>query len=64
MVNVRVSIDLPYLLLLPVGEYPTPGEGGSVQLQEISATDTEEITEPKTMASTVFVANDGIDARH
>jgi hypothetical protein len=37
MANVRVSIHLPYLLLLPAGEYPTPGEGGSVQLQEIVA---------------------------
>ncbi len=36
MVRVRITIHLPYLLVLPAGEYPTPAEGGSVHLSEIA----------------------------
>jgi hypothetical protein len=63
MAKVRVSIDLPYRLLLPAGEYPTPGEGGSVQLQETVATAMEGAIEPKTLASMVSDADDGTDAQ-
>jgi hypothetical protein len=34
MPGVIVAINLPYLLLLPAGDYPTPGVGGSVHLRE------------------------------
>jgi hypothetical protein len=37
MPRVRVSINLPYLLLLPAGEYMTPGIGGSVYIEERAA---------------------------
>ena len=63
MANVRVSIDLPYLLLLPAGEYPTLGEGGSLQLQETLTPALEGATAPRTIASMVFVADDGTDAQ-
>ena len=36
MAIVRVAIHLPYLLLLPSGEYPTPSEGGGVRLREMA----------------------------
>jgi hypothetical protein len=62
MPNVVVSIDLPYLLLLPAGEYPTPGEGGSVRLEETSAPVVGGGAEAKTVASTTFVAHDETDA--
>jgi hypothetical protein len=34
MPRVRVMIDLPYLLVLPSGDYPTPLEGGLIVLAE------------------------------
>ena len=40
MPDVRVAINLPYLLLLPVAEYPTPAAGGKVQLREVSVPST------------------------
>lgn len=60
MANVRVSIDLPYLLLLPEGEYLTPAEGGSVELKETP--DAAGAAKLKTVAEMVFVAEDGTDA--
>jgi hypothetical protein len=62
MANVRVSIELQYLLLLPAGEYVTPAEGGSVYLDETLPRGAEAAAEPRTIASTIFAAGDGEDA--
>lgn len=35
MPDVRVTTHLPYLLLLPAGDYPTPAVGGNVRLREV-----------------------------
>src|ERR1017187_3950344 len=62
MANVLVSIDLPYLLLLPTGEYPTPGEGGSVRLDEKLARATDGASETVTVASMTFGSGDCVGA--
>jgi len=55
---VRVTIDLPYLLILPPGEYPTPGEGGIVHLFEVSVPVSNGTDVRQTQASGVFDASD------
>jgi hypothetical protein len=56
MPDVRVSINLPYLLLLPAGDYPTPSVGGTIQLRETGIPSTTGGPgEWRTEASTVFV---------
>src|SRR5258706_2860486 len=55
MPDVRASIQLPYLLLLPANVYPTPAVGGSVRLREIGiASSTGGPVELRTEASTLF----------
>jgi hypothetical protein len=55
---VRVTIYLPYLLLLPPGEYPTPGEGGGVELLEVSAQGRDGTELRQTQASGIFDGSD------
>ncbi|HVA51157.1 MAG TPA: hypothetical protein VNH11_32750 [Pirellulales bacterium] len=56
MPEVRVAVRLPYLLLLPDGEYATPAVGGSIRLREQSelhqANEPEEL---RTEVSALFV---------
>ena len=65
MAPVRISIHLPYLLILPPGEYPTPGVGGSVRLADGSVTNLDGTIEARTEASAVFDASgaDDIEAQ-
>lgn len=58
MPNVRVTINLPYLLILPPGEYPTPGEGGIVHLSEVSVPASNGTDMRQTQASGIFDASD------
>jgi hypothetical protein len=62
MANVRISIHLPYLLVLPSGEYPTPGVGGSVCLDDGLVTNPDGANEARTEASSVFEAPEVDDA--
>jgi len=62
MANVRISIHLPYLLVLPPGEYPVPGVGGLVRLDDGSVTKPDGTSEARTAASAVFDAPDADDA--
>jgi len=62
MATVRISIHLPYLLVLPPGEYPTPGVGGSVRLADGSVTNLDGTIEARTEAVAVFDAPDADDA--
>src|SRR5437868_15364632 len=61
MADVRVAVHLPYLLLLPSGEYPVPGVGSSVYVHETLAPAIEEASEAKTVASIGFAAEEGGD---
>lgn len=61
MPAVRISIHLPYLLLLPPGAYPTPGVGGLVRLAERSAVSADGSQEGRTEASATFEAPDSDD---
>ncbi|HXE54130.1 MAG TPA: hypothetical protein VN541_14000 [Tepidisphaeraceae bacterium] len=60
MPNVRVSIRLPYALLLPPGEYVTPGLGASVRLAEVTAEAPDAPAAVRTEASSLF---DGMDTQ-
>jgi hypothetical protein len=62
MPTVRISIHLPYLLVLPPGEYPTPGVGGLVRLAEGSVIKANETVEARTEASALFDAPDAAEA--
>ena len=62
MGTVCISIHLPYLLVLPPGEYPTPGVGGFVRLAEGSVTNVDGTVEARTEASALFDASDTDDA--
>lgn len=56
---VRVSIVLPYGLLLPSGDYPTTPQGHPVHLAEaVSGPSSGEIAEHRTVVSSVFLAAD------
>ncbi len=54
MATVRISIHLPYLLVLSPGEYATPGVGGSVRLVDGSLTSSDGTVEARTQVSAVF----------
>src|SRR5271170_3916385 len=56
MATVRTSIHLPYLLALPPGEYPTPGVGRSLRLNDGSVTHVDGTVESRTEASMLFDA--------
>jgi hypothetical protein len=58
MPTVRVSIHLPYLLLLPPGDYPTGREGGSIRLMEAPAALADGGVETRTGISATFEAAD------
>ncbi len=62
MATVRISIHLPYLLVLPPGEYPTPGVGGLVRLGDGSFTNPDGTSEARTEVSAVFDAPEVDDA--
>ena len=62
MATVRISIHLPYLLVLPPGEYPVPGVGGLVRLDDGSVTKQDGTREARTEVSAVFDAPDTDDA--
>jgi hypothetical protein len=55
---VRVTINLPYLLILPPGEYPTPGEGGIVHLAEVSVPASDGTDMRQTQVAGIFDASD------
>ena len=58
MANVRISIHLPYLVVLPPGEYPTPGVGGSVCLADGLVTNPNGASEARSEVSSVFDPSD------
>jgi len=62
MATVRISIQLPYLLVLPPGEYPTPSVGGVVRLADGSVTNLDGTVEARTDASALFDPPDVDDA--
>lgn len=62
MATVRISIHLRYLLILPPGEYPTPGVGGIVRLTDGSLRNLDGTIESRTEASAVFEAPNADDA--
>ena len=62
MATVRISIHLPYLLVLPPGEYPTPGLGGLVRMADGSVINLDGTSEARTEASALFDAPDADDA--
>jgi hypothetical protein len=61
MPTVRVTIHLPYLLLLPPSEYPTPSEGGSVHLGDESVERPDGTGETRTGAWAIFDEHLGDD---
>jgi hypothetical protein len=52
------------LLLLPAGEYPTPGEGGSVHLTDVPLPTDDGTTYTRTQASAIFDAPDIASQQH
>jgi hypothetical protein len=61
MPAVRILIHLPYLLVLPPGEYQTPGVGGSMRLAETTVNNAAEAAEVRTEVSALFDASDTDD---
>jgi len=61
MANIRISADIPYLLL-PAGLYPTSLDGSLLRLEEVSKSSPDGAVELRTNASIVFNADDGTDA--
>lgn len=62
MPEVRIASHLPYLLLLPGGEYPTPAVGGSIWLREVGIrSPTGGPGELRTEVSTVFLVEAPLD---
>ncbi len=62
MPDVRVAIHLPYLLLLPDGDYPTPAAGGTISLREVGTPSvTSGPIELRTESSTLFPLPTSLD---
>ncbi|MDB5293039.1 MAG: hypothetical protein JWL69_4280 [Phycisphaerales bacterium] len=57
MPAIRITCNLPYALVLPAGEYPTPGEGGSVRLVEVSVPMDDGTAQARTQTSSIFDAS-------
>jgi hypothetical protein len=63
MPTVRITIHLPYLLLVPPGEYHTPLVGGSVNLAEVPVSGSDATSEARTDAWALFDVFEGGEAK-